>query len=60
MDAAGVNYRLDNFAGVKHGFTNPEADELAKKFELTIGYDAQADQKSWAAMQAFFREIFSK
>lgn len=60
MDAAGVNYRVDNFAGVKHGFTNADADELAKKFDLPIGYDAQADQKSWAAMQAFFKDIFAK
>lgn len=60
MDAAGVNYRLDNFEGVKHGFTNPEADELAKKFDLPIGYNAQADQKSWESMQSFFKEIFAK
>lgn len=60
MDAAGVNYRVDNFVGVKHGFTNPEADANAKKFDLPIGYDAQADKKSWAAMQVFFKEIFVK
>ncbi|MFT3930794.1 MAG: dienelactone hydrolase family protein [Spongiibacteraceae bacterium] len=60
MDAAGVNYHLDNYVGVKHGFTNSEADELAKKFELPIGYNAEADQKSWAAMQRFFKEIFAK
>ncbi len=60
MDTAGVKYHFDNYAGVRHGFTNPEADELAKKFDLPIGYDAAADKKSWAAMQAFFKEIFSK
>lgn len=60
MDAAGANYRFDNIPGAQHSFTNPEADANAKKFDLPIAYNAQADQKSWAAMQAFFKEIFAK
>ena len=59
MDAAGVNYQFDNLAGAKHSFTNPDADTLAKKYDLPIGYNAAADQKSWQAMQKFFKEIFA-
>ncbi len=60
MEAAGATYRVDNYAGAQHSFTNPEADENAKKFDLPIAYNAQADRQSWAAMQAFFKQIFKK
>lgn len=59
MDAAGASYHVDVLDGAKHGFTNPDADALAKKFDLPIGYNAAADRKSWQAMQAFFKKIFS-
>ena len=59
MDAAHVNYQFDNLAGAKHGFTNPEADELAKKYDLPIGYNAEADKKSWQAMQKLFKDVFT-
>jgi dienelactone hydrolase len=59
MDAAGANYQFDNLEGAKHAFTNPDADALAKKYDLPIGYNAAADKKSWQAMQQFFKEIFS-
>ncbi|HEY3700248.1 MAG TPA: dienelactone hydrolase family protein [Spongiibacteraceae bacterium] len=59
MDAAGAKYKVDNYAGAKHGFTNPEADELAKKYDLPIGYNAEADKKSWQAMQKFLKEAFA-
>lgn len=60
MQAAGANYRIDNYPGAKHGFTNPDADAIAKQFDLPVGYDADADAKSWAATQQFFREIFAR
>lgn len=59
MQSAGANYRLDNLPGAKHGFTNPEADALAKKFELPIGYNATADKQSWEAMRKFLKEVFA-
>lgn len=59
MDAAGANYQFENLAGAKHSFTNPDADAIAKKFELPVGYNAAADKKSWEAMQKFFKEIFA-
>jgi dienelactone hydrolase len=60
MDAAGANYRFDNIPGAKHGFTNPEADAVARKFDLPVGYNAAADKQSWAAMQQLFKEVFGR
>ena len=58
MAAAGVNYRFINYLGALHSFTNPDADEYAKKFNMPIGYNADADKASWAELQRFFAEIF--
>lgn len=60
MDAAGANYRFDNYPGAKHGFTNPDADAIAKQFELPVAYNAAADKKSWDAMQQLLREVFPR
>lgn len=58
MQAAGVNYKLVNYPGAKHAFTNPDATSLGKKFGLPLEYNKQADKKSWQAMQGLFKEIF--
>jgi dienelactone hydrolase len=60
MTAVGATYRVDNYPGVTHGFTNPAADEVAKNFGLPVAYNADADKKSWSAMQQFFSEIFAQ
>ena len=59
MEAAGAAFELVNFPGVKHSFTNPEADQFAKEFNLPLAYDADADAKSWAQSRRFFEEIFA-
>ena len=58
MEEAGVDYRFVNYEGAQHSFTNPQADELGRTFNLPLAYNAQADQQSWQDMQAFFNEIF--
>jgi len=55
MDDAGVDYIFMTFAGVKHSFTNPGADAHGMD---GLAYDAMADHVSWAAMLAFFHQIF--
>ncbi|UCC56044.1 MAG: dienelactone hydrolase family protein [Gammaproteobacteria bacterium] len=60
MDAAGADYTFINYPGVKHSFTNPEADQFGKRFDLPLAYDAEADASSWQAMQELFVEIFSQ
>jgi len=58
MKAAGADFRIVSYPGALHAFTNPEADGYAKKFNMPIGYNADADKKSWAEMKAFFKDIF--
>ncbi|MGB5398551.1 MAG: dienelactone hydrolase family protein [Gammaproteobacteria bacterium] len=58
MFAADVDYKVVNYADAKHGFTNPGATALGKKFDLPLAYNEHADKDSWAQMQAFFKEIF--
>lgn len=62
MDAGGFDYEYVVYSGAVHAFTNPGADALAKANGLgsAIAYNAQADRRSWALMQAFLAEVFSK
>jgi dienelactone hydrolase len=60
MDAAGVEYRLVSYPGVKHSFTNPAADDYAKKFKLPLAYNAEADKDSWNQTGEFLTELFGK
>ena len=60
MQAAKVDYRFVEYAGAKHGFSNPEATANGKKFDMAIGYSAEADRASRADMIKFFDEIFEK
>ena len=58
MEAAGVDYKLVNYPGAKHAFTNPQADAYAEKFQLPLAYQEKADKDSWQQMQDFFSSIF--
>jgi len=58
MEAAGVTYRFVNYPGALHSFTNPDADDYARRFNMPVGYHAEADRESWAELQRFFAEIF--
>lgn len=60
MDAAGVDYKVIDYPKTKHGFSRPDADSRARKFNLPLAYDADADRKSWAEMGAFFNMLFRK
>jgi dienelactone hydrolase len=60
MSAANVNFEVVNYSGVKHSFTNPEADEFARRFKMPLAYDAQADAASWRRTQEFLKTIFAE
>jgi len=60
MEAAKANFRIVTYPGAMHSFTNSDADKLAKKFNMPIGYNAAADKKSWEEMKGFFNELFAK
>ena len=60
MDAAGADYTLIEYPGVKHAFTNPAATETGKKFDMPLAYDEEADRKSWAELQKFLKKVFAE
>ena len=60
MQNAGVDFQYVAYEGAVHSFTNPDADENGKKFELPLAYNKAADEKSWADLQAFFKRIFAQ
>ena len=60
MKAAKVDFRFINYPGAIHGFTNPAATAMGKKFEIPIAYNEKADKKSWGDMRGFFRKVFKK
>jgi dienelactone hydrolase len=58
MDSVGADYTFKVYEGATHAFTNPEATEKGKKFNMPISYNAAADTASWNDMKAFFGKIF--
>ena len=59
MDEAGADYRFVSLPGAKHGFTNPGAD-AHQAHGLDLGYQKEADERSWADMRAFFKDLFDR
>jgi dienelactone hydrolase len=60
MEAAKADYRVVEYPGAVHAFTNPEATALGKKFNLPLRYDPKADKESKAEAAKFFAGVFGK
>jgi dienelactone hydrolase len=58
LDSVNADYEYIEYPGVMHGYTNPGATELGKKFEIPLAYNQKADEDSWAKLQAFLDEIY--
>lgn len=58
MDSAKIDYKFIDYPNALHSFTNPEATEIGKKYNLKIAYNKEADEKSWNDMKSFLTEIF--
>jgi dienelactone hydrolase len=56
MGASNLDWQAIFYGGARHSFTNPGADGVGME---GLKYDKTADMRSWAAMRAFFDEIFS-
>lgn len=48
MQAANANWELVLFRNAMHSYTNPNSDKY--KALGTVGYDANADKRSWQLM----------
>ncbi|MGV8990269.1 MAG: dienelactone hydrolase family protein [Thiobacillus sp.] len=55
MDNAKADYMFVAYPGVKHTFTNREADSYATQFNLPLKYDNEADTDSWARTLEFLK-----
>ena len=60
MKDANADLEFVNYPGVKHSFTNPDADITGKQFDMPLVYNAAADKDSWQRMQVFLKRAFSK
>ena len=56
MTAAKADWQMVSYGGTVHSFTNPDADGTMMP---GIKYNKQSDARSWAAMKAFFEEVFA-
>ena len=57
MRKAGADWQVIAYGNTVHSFTNPDAGKTVKLDG--VAYNAQTDRRSWAAMRAFFDEIFA-
>jgi dienelactone hydrolase len=55
MTEAGADWQLHTYGNTMHAFTNPLANDPA----FGTVYQADADRRSWVAMQNFLTEIFA-
>ncbi len=60
MDSVHADYKVIDYPGAKHAFTNPAADSLGKLFNIPIAYNEAADKGSWSAMEEFLKGVFGK
>ncbi|MGF9760358.1 dienelactone hydrolase family protein [Microvirga sp. 0TCS3.31] len=60
FDAAKAEYRVIEYPGAVHAFTNPEATEIGQKFNLPLRYDAQVDREAKDEASKFFAANLQK
>jgi dienelactone hydrolase len=58
MEELGVDYQFISYPGAKHGFTNPEATDKGRKYNLPLAYDERTDRQSWEDMKSFWARVF--
>lgn len=58
MQNAQADFKVIQYPGATHSFTNPDADVNGKKFKLPLAYNKEADEKSWQTMLDFLAESF--
>ena len=59
MNNAKADYMFVAYPGVKHTFTNREADSYATQFGLPLKYDNAADTDSWTRTLEFLKSTLN-
>jgi dienelactone hydrolase len=60
MDSIGAVYTFKSYPNATHAFSNPDATENGKKFNMPIAYNGAADTASWNDMKVFFDGVLKK
>ncbi|MEL0456338.1 dienelactone hydrolase family protein [Flavobacteriaceae bacterium SZ-1-7] len=60
MDSINADYTYIEIPDAKHAFTSKGASALGEKFSLPLEYNAEADAKSWQALQDLLNETFNQ
>ncbi|HEY0731269.1 MAG TPA: dienelactone hydrolase family protein, partial [Chitinophagaceae bacterium] len=60
MDSIGADYQFKVYPNATHAFTNPNATEVGKKFNLPLSYNGAADTASWNDMKVFLTSVLGK
>jgi dienelactone hydrolase len=55
MTDSGSNFKVVEYPGAKHAFTNPDADKTGVP---GLEYNPKADQQSWDEVVLFFKQVF--
>lgn len=56
MKALKANYKVVNYKGAMHAFTNPKATEIGKTYKIPVGYNKKADEASWKEFMIFLKK----
>jgi dienelactone hydrolase len=56
MKALKADYKVVNYKGATHAFTNPNATEIGKKYKIPVAYNKKADQASWKELLSFLKK----
>jgi dienelactone hydrolase len=56
MKSIKANYKVVNYKGATHAFTNPGATEIGKKYNIPIAYNKKADEGSWKDLIKFLKQ----
>ncbi|MFC4259950.1 dienelactone hydrolase family protein [Marinobacter lacisalsi] len=60
MQQAQADFSVTSFPGVQHSFMNPGADAIAEEFDMPVGYNEAAAERSWEGTMRFYQEIFAR
>lgn len=56
MKAQKVEYKVVNYKGATHAFSNPNSTAVGKKYNIPIAYNKAADEASWQELMTFLKQ----
>jgi dienelactone hydrolase len=56
MKTLKADFKVINYKGATHAFTNPKATEVGKKYKIPVAYNKKADEKSWQELLKFLKQ----